>query len=104
MPFFPFQSFRIELSLSARDAEDRLVAAVQPETFLGRWSEQPFRGRVGQGRFVIHRMPSHRRRCEPVLRGRIVEEGARCRLEGTMTLHPLMWLFIVIFLMVLKIG
>lgn len=101
MPLIPFDRFDVESPLPAEELSSRLAGSVEPKRWLrsGR-GERPFEGTVeDEGRFRIQRVIGYRNSFLPTLAGTVERTPGGSRIRGTMTMSPLVGIFIVIWLL-----
>jgi hypothetical protein len=86
------------MPLAPSDVIARLAAAVEPRKF---WrfggGQRPFEGEVSATSFRIRRIITYRNSFLPVIRGDVVPEGRGSRLAASLTLHPSVIVFLVIW-------
>jgi hypothetical protein len=99
MPLLPFERFEIRSRLPLAEVTSRLAAAVEPKRWLrfGK-AERPFEGRVEGQEFRIQRIIGYRNSFLPRIYGRFTPDPPGCRVEGTLTLHPLAAAFMVVWI------
>jgi len=93
----PFLIFEGESRLSPRDACETLRASVG----RFRWfalPKTPFAGKVSESGFSIMRVVSGRDSFNPMLYGRFIPTASGTRVRVILTLHPLVWLFILVWM------
>jgi hypothetical protein len=98
MPLFPYDTLQIDSPLSADAALARLRQATGPQ----RWfrfgtPQQPFEGEVSADAVRIRRAIGYQNAWLPRIRGRIEPRAAGCRLHATLSLHPAVAVFIVVW-------
>ena len=98
---FPTQRFTIHSSLSPELVRQKLLDIVQPPG-KNRWNrrnpEKPYEGEVGEHSFQIIRIINYRNSFLPVIKGRITPEGMGSQIDIEMTLHPFVFIFMLIWL------
>lgn len=98
MPLLPFDSFSIDTPLSASEAAARLANVVEPRRLLRLGGgEKPFEGVVSGDSFAIRRVIGYRNSFLPEIRGRIEATASGSRVRGTMRLHPLVLVFMALW-------
>lgn len=97
MPLLPYQTFGFETPLAPDEASARLAAAVRERS----WFRQPAPGQALEGEvsgetFRVYRVIGYRNSFLPIVHGRLVPTAEGSRVEGVMTLHP----FVLVFMLV----
>jgi len=98
---FPLEKFTIHTSLAPDLVCEKLLQVVEPrKTF--RWhrrdSDKPYEGEIGEHSFEIIRIINYRNSFLPVLKGRISPEGMGSKIEVEMSLHPFVFVFMLVWL------
>lgn len=98
---FPIQRFTIHSSLSTELVREKLLEVVEPrKTF--RWKsgnpEKPYQGEVGEHSFEINRIINYRNSFLPMIKGRITPEAMGSKIEVEMSLHPVVFVFMLVWL------
>lgn len=99
MPLFPYDTLQIDSPLSAVEALARLRQA----TGAARWFRfgkplQPFEGEVTADEVRIRRAIGYQNAWLPRIRGRIEPRARGCRLTATLSLHPAVAVFMVVWI------
>jgi hypothetical protein len=98
MRVLPYERFTMKSPLSVDEVVHRLRNGVAPMTFSLRRPPQPFQGSVRGDTFVIHRVLGYRNSFRPEISGRIAPGRSGSAIEVTMTLHPVVAVFMGIWL------
>lgn len=98
MRILPAERFTIESPLAVEEAAHRLRGAVASPAFSLRPTSHPFRGSVNGNTFAIHRVLGYRNSFRPQVTGRILPGRSGSAIEVTLTLHPLVAAFMIIWL------
>jgi len=107
MWILPYERFIIESPLTVDEVVHRLRNGVAPAKFSLRRSPQPFRGSVHGDRFVIHRVNrviGFRNSFRPQVVGRVMPGRSGSTIEVTMTLHPVVTVFMAVWLTIAAVG
>jgi hypothetical protein len=108
MPVIPHQALRLHSQLSAADAMLALKAQVAPPrppfSLSIAFGSLPFEGTLDGARFELQRVIQYRNSFLPQIRGTIEPATAGCTVSLTMSLHPLVIAFAIIWLMVVSAG
>ena len=98
MPLLPFDRFSIETSLTSDEVRNALASAAEPRKWFrfgpGRCS---FEGEVGIDSFRLRRIIGYRNSFLPDIRGRIMATNGGSTVEGTMSLHPIVLGFMIVW-------
>jgi hypothetical protein len=101
----PYQRFSIETRLSMDEVMHRLHTAVAAPAYW-QWTRppQPFQGSVTGTSFTIHRVIGYRNSFRPRVAGRIVPGHSATAIECTMTMEPVVQVFMALWLSFAAIG
>lgn len=100
MPLLPYRTLVINSPLSIDDARARLQDMTGPSKIV-RFSSpsRPFEGVVsGSNEVDIRRAIMHRNSFVPQIHGRLEAQPTGCRLNATMSLHPFVQVFIIVWI------
>jgi hypothetical protein len=102
MPLFPYATLLIESPLSVEGAAARLQRATGPRTLfqIGPRSH-PFAGEVTGHEVRIQRAIAYQNSFLPHIRAHLEPRAQGCRLVGSMSLHPLVSVFLIVWVGVL---
>ena len=97
MPVLPYETFRIESSLTAAQTREMLSARVEPPNWRRLKRRPPsFEGEVKDDSFRIWRVITYGRNSfRPLIRGRVFATAGGSIVEGTMSLHPVVLGFLI---------
>lgn len=99
MPLLPYDTLLIDSPLSVARAGQRLQQATGPRKWV-RWfgvPVHPFEGTVTANEVRIQRGMGYQNSFLPQIRGRIEPRAEGSRLEGTMSLHPAVAVFLMVW-------
>jgi hypothetical protein len=99
MPLFPHATLLIESPLPVERAAARLQEATGPRTLFrfGPRPPQPFAGEVTGSEVRIERAIGYQNSFLPRIRAHLEPRAGGCRLVGSMSLHPLVAVFLVVW-------
>jgi hypothetical protein len=92
MPWLPGRSFGLSTLLPLDEVRRRLAHALEPRN-RSRGGPAPFKGNLKDDCFRFVPAASGRNSFLPVIHGTIVQTDGGTRIEGTMSLHPLILVF-----------
>lgn len=95
------EKFTIHSSLSTDRVREKLLEVVEPRK-TWRWNrrnpDKPYEGEVGDHSFEMMRIINYRNSFLPVIKGRITPEPMGSKIEIEMSLHPVVFVFMLIWL------
>jgi hypothetical protein len=104
----PLEKFTIHSSRNPDRVREKLLEVVEPRQILpwdARNYAKPYQGEIGDRAFQISRIISYRNSFLPLIDGRITPEGTGSKIEISMSLSPVVFIFILVWLgMVGNIG
>jgi hypothetical protein len=107
MLFFPYERLTLETSLTVNEVVAALSGYVEPKRF---WrnpfsrDHKDYQGLVSAEGFKMSRIIHHRNSFLPVIKGRMHPMTRGARVEVTMSLHPFIAAFWVLWLAILGSG
>jgi hypothetical protein len=106
MPILPYQRFALDTTLPVEETCARLARSVEPRrSFRLGAGTCPFEGSVDGERFAIRRIILYRNSFLPLVNGSVEPTATGSRLRGTLTLHPLVAVFLALWIgIALMIG
>lgn len=110
MPLLPYDTLLIDSPLPIEQAAMRLQLATGPRKLLRLWPalsapSHPFVGELIDDEFRIERAIAYQNSFLPRIRARLEPRAEGCRLAGTMSLHPPVGVFMLVWVgMVALIG
>jgi hypothetical protein len=104
----PLEKFTIHSSQNPDRVREKLLEVVEPRQILP-WDAKncakPYQGEIGDRAFQISRIISYRNSFLPLIDGRITPEGTGSKIEISMSLSPVVFIFMLVWLgMVGNIG
>ncbi len=104
----PLEKFTIHSSRNPDRVRETLLTVVEPRK-IWRWyftnPDKPYQGEIGDRAFQIVRIINYRNSFLPLINGRITPEGTGSQIEISMSLHPVVFIFMLVWLgMVGNIG
>jgi hypothetical protein len=98
---FPLEKFTIYSSLAPDLVREKLLDVVEPrKTF--RWHrrhpDKPYQGEIGEHSFEMMRIINYRNSFLPLIKGRISSEPIGSKIEVEMSLHPVVFVFMLVWL------
>ena len=99
MPLLPYLRYELESGKTPAEVEEAMRAVVEPKRlFRFGGGAQPFEGVVGDGAFDVRRIIGYRNSFLPQIRGTISAAAEGSRISITMSLHPLVLGFMIVWL------
>lgn len=99
MPLLPYLRCELESSKTPSEVEEAMRWAVEPKRFLRfGGATRPFEGVVGDGAFDVRRIIGYRNSFLPQIRGKISAAPEGSRIAITMSLHPFVLAFMILWL------
>lgn len=99
----PLEKFTIHSSRNPERVRETLLTVVEPRPWW-RWNsrnpaaDQPYQGEIGDRAFQISRIISWDNCFLPVINGRITPEDMGSKIEISMSLHPVSFIFLLVWL------
>lgn len=105
MPLLPYDTLVIDSPLPVAEARARLEQATGPRRWLRTWGfvsvpSHPFVGEITDHRVRIQRAIVYQNSFLPHIEARLEPRAEGCRLAGTMSLHPLVGVFMLFWVAV----
>ncbi len=102
MVLLPYQRVSLRTQAPADVVLQRMAAEVEPRRWLrSSFSKTPhrrFEGEITGDRFRLRRIIGYRNSFLPTVAGRVQSDGLATLLEATLTLHPLVAVFMLVWL------
>jgi hypothetical protein len=97
----PLEKFTIHSSLNPDRVRETLLTVVEPRQILpwnAKNSAKPYQGEIGDRAFQISRNINYRNSFLPTIDGRITPEGTGSQIEISMSLDPVVFIFMLVWL------
>jgi hypothetical protein len=105
MPLLPYLRCELASSKTPSEVEEAMRAAVEPKQFLRvGGATRPFEGVVGDRAFNVRRIIGYRNSFRPEIRGEISAAPDGSRIAITMSLHPVVLVFMIVWLGGVGVG